>query len=274
MKTEQDLKNIVKEKYGSIARSKGDVGCCGDDNCIDYSFIGDHYEGKGGYDAEADLGLGCGIPTEFARIKPGSTVVDLGSGAGNDAFVARSETGEHGRVIGIDFTEEMIQRAKDNASRLALANVEFRQGDIEDIPLADQTADIVISNCVFNLVPDKESAFNETFRILKAGGHFSISDVVVEGAIPLELQEQAELYAGCVSGAINLDAYLEIIRKAGFEEVIIEKKRKIALPEELIGKLLSDDQKEVYDSADFGIYSVTVFGRRPADDLYCGDSCC
>ncbi len=273
MKSNQELRDLVKDKYSSIAKSQAEE-CCGDSSCLEYSFIGDDYQGKEGYDAQADLGLGCGVPTEHAKINPGNTVVDLGSGAGNDAFVARAETGSDGRVIGIDFSEEMVQRARNNVKRLGYDNIEFRQGDIEDIPLADEVTDVVISNCVFNLVPDKESAFRETFRILKPGGHFSISDVVVEGNIPVELKEQAELYAGCVSGAIDIEKYLGVIENAGFEEISIVKKRQISLPESLVDSLLDDEQKKVYEESEFGIFSITVFGQRPKTEECCTGPCC
>ncbi len=273
MKSNQELRDLVKDKYSSIAKSQAED-CCGDSSCLEYSFIGDDYQGKEGYDARADLGLGCGVPTEHAKINPGDTVVDLGSGAGNDAFVARAEAGSDGRVIGIDFSEEMVQRARNNVKRLGYDNIEFRHGDIEDIPLADEATDVVISNCVFNLVPDKESAFRETFRILKPGGHFSISDVVVEGNIPVELKEQAELYAGCVSGAIDLEKYLGVIQNAGFEEVSIVKKRQISLPESLVDSLLDEEQKKVYEESEFGIFSITVFGQRPKTEECCTGPCC
>lgn len=273
MKSNQELRNLVKDKYSSIAKSQAE-NCCGDTSCLEYSFIGDDYQGKEGYDSQADLGLGCGVPTEYAKIAPGDTVVDLGSGAGNDAFVARAETGEQGTVVGIDFSEEMIRRAQENVKRLGYDNIQFRHGDIEDIPLADKSSDVVISNCVFNLVPDKESAFRETFRILKPGGHFSISDVVVEGDIPAELKEQAELYAGCVSGAIDLRNYLGVIEDAGFEDINISKKRQITLPESLVDSLLDDEQKKVYEKSQFGIFSVTVFGRRPKTEECCTGPCC
>lgn len=208
--TSEQLKELVKEKYGQIALQSKDTNsssCCGATGCgtIDYTVMADDYTKLDGYVADADLGLGCGLPTEFAKIKLGDTVVDLGSGAGNDAFVARSIVGEHGKVIGIDFTDNMIEKAKINAEKLGYANVEFRQGDIENMPLGGNIADVVVSNCVLNLVPNKKQAFAETFRILKKGGHFSVSDIVLVGDLPEGLQKSAEMYAGCVAGAIQKD---------------------------------------------------------------------
>ena len=204
MKTNQELKNIVKEKYGEIARQskeQNETSCCGAGGCTDYTIMSEDYTNLSGYIADADLGLGCGLPTEFAQIKFGNTVVDLGSGAGNDAFVARSIVGETGRVIGIDMTEAMIAKAKLNAIKLNFSNVEFLLGDIENIPIENNTADVVVSNCVMNLVPNKQKAFSETFRILKSGGHFSISDIVLKGELPETLKNAATMYAGCVAGA-------------------------------------------------------------------------
>src|SRR5690606_33346771 len=218
----KDLKEMVKEKYTQIAvqsKEANESSCCGaGGSCgsVDYTIFSDDYSSLKGYNKDADLGLGCGLPTAFALIKEGDTVVDLGSGAGNDCFVAREIAGETGEVIGIDMTEVMIEKAKANAKKLGFTNVHFRLGDIEDMPLASNRADVVVSNCVMNLVPDKEKAFRETFRILKPGGHFSISDVVLEGELPQELSKEAEMYAGCVSGALQKSEYLEIIEKAGF----------------------------------------------------------
>lgn len=188
----------------------------GTEKMIESSVFADDYSNLKGYNEAADLGLGCGLPTEFAKIQKGQTVVDLGSGAGNDCFVARAETGETGQVIGLDFTPEMIDKARTNAKKLGFSNVRFIYGDIEAIPLEDNVADVVVSNCVMNLVPSKEKAYAETYRILKPGGHFSISDIVIEGELPEELKKAAEMYAGCVSGAIQKDDYLSIITKSGF----------------------------------------------------------
>ena len=185
----EELKQIVKEKYGKIAdqsKESNESSCCGaTGSCstIDYSVMADDYTHLKGYVADANLGLGCGLPTEFAQIKEGDTVIDLGSGAGNDCFIARAIAGEKGKIIGIDFTEKMIEKAKANAAKLSYKNVEFRQGDIENMPVAGNVADVVVSNCVLNLVPNKQQAFTEIFRVLKIAGHFSVSDIVLVGEL-------------------------------------------------------------------------------------------
>lgn len=266
------LKQLVMEKYGKIAerslKGENSAGCCGSTGCgtADYEVFADDYASLAGYQSDADLGLGCGLPTEFARIKPGDTVVDLGSGAGNDCFVARQITGDTGRVIGIDFTDSMVEKARLNAQKVGFTNVEFFKGDIEDIPLQDNTADVVVSNCVMNLVPDKGKAFSETFRILKPGGHFSISDIVLDGELPEAIIRDAELYTGCVSGAISLDDYLEIVMQAGFSSLIIQKKKQIELPDSLLTEYLSPEVLQQFRKSDAGIYSITLFAEKQAGD--------
>ena len=270
MKSENQLREEVRNKYASIALSDGKENCCGPKDCgPEYSMIGDQYDGMEGHVEDADLGLGCGLPTKFARINPGQTVVDLGSGAGNDAFIARAETGDSGRVIGIDFTQEMVTKAKINTEKLGYSNVEFREGSIEDIPMKDNQADVVVSNCVFNLIPNKHLAFKETLRILKPGGHFSISDIVVDGPVPKELQEKAELYVGCVSGAVQKSEYLNLIQEVGFKNIQIQKERKIDLPEDLLGAMLTEEERKLYEQSDIGIYSLTVYGEKEDNKKSC-----
>jgi ubiquinone/menaquinone biosynthesis C-methylase UbiE len=214
-----------------------------------------------GYAADADLGLGCGLPTEFAKIKKGDTVVDLGSGAGNDCFVARAEAGESGRIIGVDFVDAMLMKARTNLNKLGYNNVSFVKGDIENIPLPEQTADVVVSNCVMNLVPNKQKAFGETHRILKTGGHFSISDIVIEGDLPDALKQDAEMYAGCVSGAIQLSDYLAIVEEAGFKNLVIQKKTAVNIPNEIVSKYLNGNELETFNKEQ-GIYSITLFAEK------------
>lgn len=276
--TSEQLKQIVKEKYSQIAeqsKSQNESSCCGATcgcSTIDYTVMADDYSALQGYVADADLGLGCGLPTEFALIKEGDTVVDLGSGAGNDAFVARSIVGEKGKVIGIDFTEKMIEKARINADKLNYKNVDFRQGDIENMPMAGNIADVVVSNCVLNLVPNKKQAFKETFRILKTGGHFSVSDIVLVGNLPDGLQKSAEMYAGCVSGAIQKDEYLNIIEQTGFKNIKIQKEKRITLPDEILKQYLSDEAIEEFKHGKTGIFSITVYAEKP--DACCGPGCC
>jgi SAM-dependent methyltransferase len=265
MNTDSELKNIVKEKYGEIASSLEKKGCgcgCSSSKIVDYTIMKDDYSHLEGYVDEADLGLGCGVPTEFAGIKKGDTVVDLGSGAGNDIFVARAIAGNEGKLIGVDFTEEMIAKADKNKSKLGYNNVEFKIGEIENIPLGNNTADVVISNCVLNLVPDKRKAFDEIFRILKPGAHFCVSDIVIKGSMNPELKKSAELYAGCVSGAVSQDEYLQIISDSGFTNAEIKKSKTIGLPDNLLHKYLDDEGMKNFQEKLEGIFSITVVGYK------------
>lgn len=269
-KTADEIKESVKKKYGQISnqsRSENASSCCGATGCcdtVDYAIFAEDYSAQTGYNSDADLGLGCGLPTECAKMKPGDTVVDLGSGAGNDCFVARQIVGDEGRVIGIDMTEEMNAKARRNAEKLGYSNVEFKLGDIEDIPLEENSTDVVVSNCVMNLVPDKEKAFSETYRIIKPGGHFSISDVVTTGELPDQIKEDAELYAGCVAGAIDQNEYLNIIKSAGFKNVTVQKSKQINVPDEILQKTLDENELEEFKKSETGIYSITVFGEKPS----------
>ena len=269
METSEKIKEIVRDKYSEIAeQSRGEnaSGCCGVGcgcSTIDEAVMAEDYSQLEGYVADADLGLGCGLPTEYAKIRAGDVVVDLGSGAGNDAFVARSVTGPAGKVIGIDFTEKMIAKARANAEKLGYENVHFLHGDIEQMPVDDNVADVVVSNCVLNLVPDKARAFTETFRILKPGGHFSVSDIVLKGDLPEALQKSAEMYAGCVSGAIRMERYLDIVTQAGFVSVEVQKQRKITIPDEILSVYLNSEELEKYSSGALGIYSITLYAEKP-----------
>lgn len=281
MNNAEELKKIVKEKYGEIAlqsKEQNEASCCGATGCctVDYAIFADNYTQLEGYNPDADLGLGCGVPTEFAQLKPGDVVIDLGSGAGNDCFVARAIVGETGKVLGVDMTEAMISKARDNAEKLGFHNVEFRQGEIEDLPIAANRADVVISNCVLNLVPDKRKAFAETFRVLKPGGHFSISDVVLVGELPEGLVKASELYAGCVSGAIQKEEYLQIIQEAGFENVVVQKEKAIQVPDEILKDYLDEAGLRAFRESDTGIFSITVYGDKPAGSACCapGAGCC
>lgn len=269
MSSPNELKKIVKEKYGEIAKVSSGAGCCGpvssccgDSTALNFTMIGDEYKNVDGYVAEADLGLGCGLPTEYAGIKIGDTVVDLGSGAGNDVFIARAIVGEEGRVIGIDMTEQMIEKAKINNAKLGYENVEFRFGDIEEMPLQNNFADVVVSNCVLNLVPDKKKAFSEIYRILKPGAHFCVSDIVIQGELPDGLKKSAEMYAGCVAGALQIDEYLDVIKNAGFKDIEIKKSKKINLPEDLLINYLSKEGIKEYAKSLKGIFSITVVGYK------------
>lgn len=271
MNTQTDIKKDVRERYNLIAlqdKSVNAASCCGAGPVSGevYTVMSDSYEGIEGHVAEADLGLGCGLPVQYALISPGDTVIDLGSGAGNDAFIARTEVGETGTVYGIDFSPNMLEKARKNAQSRGFSNVYFIEADIDHVPLADQTADVVVSNCVLNLLPEKEGIFGEIFRLLKPGGHFSVSDVVRAGELPEALLREAELYAGCVSGASDRREYLELIAKAGFENVQIQKEKVIALPADILGRYLSAAEVETYSGAALGLFSITVFAQKPGGE--------
>lgn len=266
MKDAADIKNIVKEKYGEIARARGGLSCCGPTPCdptLGVNFA-EGYENLAGYVAEADLNLGCGLPVPVAGIRRGDTVLDLGSGAGNDVFVARAVVGSEGRVIGVDMVEDMVARARENAAKLGARNVEFHLGDIEDLPLPAAAVDVVVSNCVLNLVPDKQATFGEIFRVLKPGGHFCISDIVLEGDLPEDLKDAAIMVSGCVAGAQRKDDYLATIAAAGFEQVEIKAAKDIDLPEDLVREAVGDEGLQDWRSRGTALRSLTVVGVKPA----------
>jgi arsenite methyltransferase len=266
MQSSEEIKQVIKEKYGEIA-AKNQQGCgCGcnskSNKIVGYTVMQDEYDHLDGYVVDADLGLGCGVPTEYAGIKKGDTVVDLGSGAGNDVFVARSIAGDEGKVIGIDFTEEMIHKANANKFRTGFKNVEFKIGEIENIPLQNNAADVVISNCVLNLVPDKRKAFAEIFRILKPGAHFCVSDIVLKGELPVGLRKSAVMYAGCVAGALQQDEYLGIIEETNFKNIEIKRTKVIELPDEVLKEYLNYSEIQKFRNNKIGIFSITVVGYK------------
>ena len=259
MDSEQKTREMVREKYAGIARGTPlpvAASCC---STGDVSIAEEGYEQLEGYAKEADLSLGCGVPTAFASLRPGEVVVDLGSGAGNDVFIAARAVGEEGRVIGVDMTPEMIEKARSNAAKLGSRNVEFRLGEIEALPVEDGIADVVISNCVLNLVPDKRRAFAEIHRILKPGGRFTVSDIVVDSEIPETVRRSAEMWAGCVAGAIRKGEYLSLAEKAGFE-VRVEKERLIEIPEDVVAAALGGTALP----EPLRVLSVTVLGEKTA----------
>ena len=279
MTTNEQLKELVKEKYGQIAlqeKSENESSCCGAGGCSTevYNIMSEDYTTMKGYNPDADLGLGCGLPTQFAKINKGDTVIDLGSGAGNDCFIARHETGESGKVIGIDFTTAMIEKARVNAEKLGFNNVEFRQGDIEQMPVGANMADVVVSNCVLNLVPDKLAVIKEIFRVLKPGGHFSISDIVLVGELPDALRKDAEMYAGCVSGAIQKEVYMEMIRLSGFKNSTIQKEKAIFIPDDILSHYLDEKSLNDFRNGNTGIFSITVYAEKPESGCAPGSGCC
>lgn len=277
MKTTDPIKEMVKQKYSEIALQDKETNassCCGATGCGDsvYTLMSEDYKDLKGYAPEADLGLGCGLPTQFAKIKKGDVVVDLGSGAGNDCFVARHECGAEGKVIGIDFTEAMISKARANAEKLGFNNVEFRQGDIEKMPITSNVADVIVSNCVLNLVPNKPAVFTEIFRVLKPGGHFSISDIVLTGTLPDNLKNVAEMYAGCVAGAIQKEDYLRMIKDAGFKNITLQKEKTITVPDEILKDYISEEEIQKLKTSGLGIFSISVYAEK--DKACSGTNCC
>ena len=279
MNSNEEIKEMVKQKYAEIALQNQDTNassCCGSGGCSTdvYNIMTDDYDHLEGYNPDADLKLGCGLPTEFAKIKKGDYVVDLGSGAGNDCFVARAETGETGKVVGIDFTPEMIEKARNNADKLGFNNVEFRLGDIENIPLMSNVADVVVSNCVMNLVPNKPKAFAEVQRILKPTGHFSISDIVLVGDLPEKIKKAAEMYAGCVASAIQMEDYLKIIENSGFKNITLQKKKPIIVPDDILKNYLNDEEIQQYKDSTTRIYSITVFAEKLVGCCTPNSGCC
>jgi SAM-dependent methyltransferase len=268
------IRERVRAKYAAIARAAGE-GCCGpraEGCCADGSLdmIGEAYREVAGHVAEADLGLGCGVPTRHAALRPGETVLDLGCGAGNDCFVARHEVGETGRVLGVDMTPEMIAKARANAEKLGFVNVEFRLGEIERLPVESGTIDCVISNCVLNLVPDKARAFAEIARVLKPGGRLCVSDIVATGPLPEAVREAAGLYVGCIAGALPQDAYLELVAAAGLDEVRIVEARPIPLPDSALAPHLDAAAIAAFRKSGVELRSVTLLARRPARPAIAG----
>lgn len=281
MNSQVNVKDLVREKYSEIAeqpKEQNSSSCCGSACCstTESNVMADDYSNLQGYNPDADLGLGCGLPTQFAKIKKGDTVIDLGSGAGNDVFIARHETGAEGKVIGIDFTPAMIKKARENAEAIDFKNVEFRLGDIEDMPVSSNTADVIVSNCVLNLVPNKSGVISEIYRVLKPGAHFSISDIVLEGELPLEIKEAAEMYAGCVAGAIQKKDYLNLIEKKGFGNITVQKDKPIIVPDDILRQYLSAEQLDAFKKSGTGIRSITVYAEKPLKEAKscCGPDCC
>jgi arsenite methyltransferase len=277
METSESIKQMVKEKYSEIATQSKDENassCCGSGCCSTevYNIMSDDYTNLQGYNPDADLGLGCGLPTQYAHMKAGDTVIDLGSGAGNDCFIARSVVGESGKVIGIDMTEAMIAKARINADKQGLNNVEFRLGEIENLPVSANRADVIVSNCVLNLVPNKQRAFEEILRVLKPGGHFSMSDIVLKGDLPDNIRKASEMYAGCVAGALQKEEYMSIIQNAGFINVKIQKEKPIIIPDDILANYISQDEISTLKTKGTTIYSITVYAEKSKD--CCDTNCC
>ena len=219
MANDEKLKDIVRDSYGKIAAGNScGCGCGGSAEKVSKN-VGYSTEEIGAVPEGANLGLGCGNPVVLASLKEGERVLDLGSGAGFDCFLAANRVGKSGKVIGVDMTPEMVEKARKNASKGGYENVEFRQGEIESLPVDDNSVDVVISNCVINLSPEKEKVFAETFRVLAPGGRLAVSDIVLLKELPAPIRKNSKAYVSCVSGAILKDRYLEMMKDAGFEDV-------------------------------------------------------
>lgn len=245
------IKDTVKSRYSAIAASQSSG--CGCD--VVESVQVEHYQSLEGYEASADLGLGCGAPTATDVMREGDTVVDLGSGAGSDIFIARSQIGESGFAIGVDFSPQMIELANQNANKLGYKNTRFVLGDIEDLPLPDNSVDVVTSNCVINLAPNKQKVFSEAFRILKPGGRVTISDMVTNTALPPELADSKDLYCACVGGATSKEEYLSLLDEAGFEDIRVTSWRTISLETTI----------ENIDLSQIEVGGLTVIANVPAN---------
>ena len=237
MKNPTDIKDIIKKGYGQIAKTSAQCGC-GSCGCSSNMTV-QKQSGEMGYSEDemnevpddSNLGLGCGNPTAIASLKEGDIVLDLGSGAGFDVFLAAKKIGSTGKAIGVDMTDEMLKKARVNAERGGYTNVEFKKGDIENLPIDNNSIDVVISNCVINLAPDKAKVFKETYRVLKTGGRLMVSDVVLVKPLPEDLKNDKDLLVGCVSGAILKDEYLNLLKEAGFSNITIHKEIPAFLPE-------------------------------------------
>jgi SAM-dependent methyltransferase len=265
------MKDFIKKLYGSIAKGKTKSCCAADWSCCTRTEVSE----KIGYSKEelasipqgADMGLGCGNPTAFSSLKEGETVVDLGSGGGIDAFLAAKKVGENGKVIGIDMTESMIEKAKENALKGGFKNVEFKLGEIENIPLDDGIADCIISNCVINLAEDKQKVFDESFRILKPNGRLMVSDMVLVMDLPGKILKSAEMYAGCISGALKREEYLDKIRNAGFENISIIKEDPVRLldyvgSDKVISEVTKNFSEEEIDAASNAVISIKISAKK------------
>lgn len=267
-----EMRTIVREHYAEIARTGNTCapGCCGSPPAGYADTLGYSPDDQQAAPEGADLGLGCGNPTAIAALRTGETVLDLGSGGGFDCFLAARQVGATGRVIGVDMTPDMIGRARANARKVAATNVEFRLGEIEHLPVADATVDVILSNCVINLSPDKAAVFADAFRVLRPGGRLAISDVVATGPIPPELQDQAAALSGCVSGAAPIDDVRAMLAAAGFVDVDVRIAPRSA---EVVGSWLPGIERFVA--------SATIEAHKPGgkDDVAaaracCGPSCC
>ena len=274
-----NVREAVREKYGEIARTVGKAGCCGPSSCgcsdpiTSNLYSADETAGVPS-DALA-VSLGCGNPTALAALEPGQTVLDLGSGGGIDVLLSAKRVGPTGKVYGLDMTDEMLALARENQRKAGATNVEFLKGTIEAIPLPDQSVDVIISNCVINLSDDKDAALREAFRVLKPGGDFAVSDVVIRGEIPAEIRRSMELWVGCVAGALQEEEYLSKLRAAGFEAAELESWRVYQVEDARAFLTESGiDVDRVAPEVEGKIASAFIRARRPESKACCGPTCC
>ncbi len=272
------IKEVVKKKYSKLAQVNKSC-CCSSDDASNRAYVEALYskeEIENLSKEVADMSMGCGNPTAIANLKPGEVVLDLGSGGGIDAFLAVREVGPQGRVIGLDMTEEMVNRARENARKMGLTNVEFKLGEMEAIPLSDNSVDVIISNCVINLSPDKDAVFREIFRVLKPEGRIAVSDIVTDGKLPKFITQNAEAWTSCIGGALKEEDYLSKIRTAGFANVTIESKH-LYSHEEI--SMFKETDSAVFEkplslkeikAVEGKIASIRVTAQKPGEE----DTCC
>ncbi len=278
MSTSQ-VQDAVREKYGEIARSVGKGGCCGPSSCgcgdpITSNLYSDAETSGLPSDAVA-VSLGCGNPTALIELQPGQTVLDLGSGGGIDVLLSAKRVGPTGKVYGLDMTDEMLALARENQRKAGATNVEFLEGTIEAIPLPDQSVDVIISNCVINLSEDKDAVLREAFRVLKPGGRFAVSDVVIRGDVPPEIRRSMELWVGCVAGALSEDAYAAKLTAAGFDSVELEPWRVYQVEDARAFLAESGiDVDRLAPEIDGKVASAFIRARRPEAKSCCGPTCC
>jgi arsenite methyltransferase len=278
MSTSQ-VQDAVREKYGEIARSVGKGGCCGPTSCG----CGDPITSNLYSDAETSglpgeavaVSLGCGNPTALIELHAGQTVLDLGSGGGIDVLLSAKRVGPTGKVYGLDMTDEMLALARENQRKAGATNVEFLKGTIEAIPLPDQSVDVIISNCVINLSEDKDAVLREAFRVLRPGGRFAVSDVVIRGQVPFEIRRSMELWVGCVAGALQEDEYAAKLKAAGFESVELEPWRVYRVEDARAFLAESGiDVERLAPQVDGKVASAFIRARRPESKSCCGPTCC
>jgi arsenite methyltransferase len=276
---QEEIKKTVRDRYGNIAAQGGSccvpstpkASCCGDQNLVENISMSIGYSAKDlqSVPEGANLGLGCGNPVALASLKEGETVIDLGSGGGFDCFLAARQVGKSGRVIGVDMTPEMLDKARENARKGDYSNVEFRLGEIENLPAADNVADIIISNCVINLSPDKGRVFQESFRVLKPGGRLMVSDIVLLHELPKAIMDSVAAYTGCVAGALLKDDYLGAMRQAGFQEIKIINETFFPVEDLLIHPAAkgigadSDTEKDMAKQLSASVASIKVYAVKP-----------